>query len=65
MYRNNIKEKRTELKMTQEELARIVDVSNACIYKIENGKQDTTIQLAHRIKKALQCKSLEELFPEQ
>ncbi len=64
MYGNNIKEIRKKLKISQEDLARIVQVSNKCIYNIESGKQDTTIQLAHKIKKALNCKTIDELFPE-
>jgi putative transcriptional regulator len=64
MKENNIKSKRRELKITQEELARIVEVSNKTIYNIENGKQDTTLEIAHKIKKVLKCKTLDELFPE-
>ncbi|HEY5589334.1 MAG TPA: helix-turn-helix transcriptional regulator [Candidatus Paceibacterota bacterium] len=64
MITNNIKNIRMKLNITQEQLAITVNITSKSIYNIENGKKDTTIKIAQKIKKALQCKSLDELFPD-
>lgn len=51
--RNNIKELRTKLGMTQEELARRVDVRRETILYLEQGKYNPSLQLAYLVAKNL------------
>lgn len=59
---NNLKIVRTNKNITQEKLARIVDVSLRTIQNIENKNYEPGVYLALRIKKALNVKDIEELF---
>jgi Predicted transcriptional regulators len=57
-----IKEYRKELKMTQEELAEVVDVTRQTIIALEQGRYNPSLILAYRITKALKKKYIEEVF---
>lgn len=58
---NNIKELRTELKLTQEDLAKLCGVSRQTINAIENNKYDPTLALAINLSKVLKT-TVESLF---
>lgn len=60
--KNNVKISRNKVNMTQEELARICDVSLRQIQNIEGGKSIPKVDLAIKIKKALNVENIEELF---
>ena len=53
---------RKDIKMTQQELANIVDVTRQTIISLEQGRYNPSLVLAYRITKALKIKSIEEVF---
>lgn len=59
--KNYIKQLRTKLNITQEELARIAKVRRETIVFLEQGKYNPSLQLAHNVAKALET-SVEKLF---
>ncbi len=61
ILRNRIKERRTELKMSQSSLAEMVGVSRNTISSIETGQFNPTAKLALILCIALE-KKFEELF---
>ena len=58
---NRIKEYRKQQKITQDDLAKAVDVTRQTIISLENGKYDASLKLAHRIAKYFSV-SIEEVF---
>lgn len=60
--KTNIAQKRKELQITQQELADAVDVTRQTIISLEQGKYNPSLILAHKIKKALKAKHIEEIF---
>lgn len=60
--KTNITQIRKELKITQQELADIVDVTRQTIISLEQGKYNPSLILAYKIKKALKVKTVEQLF---
>ena len=58
---NNIKELRKTAKLSQEELAKICNVSRQTINAIENDKYDPTLQLAFSIASVLGT-TIDKLF---
>jgi putative transcriptional regulator len=60
--KTKIKEHRKKLKITQEELARRVNVTRQTINSLEQGKYNPSLELAHKIKKALRAKYVEDIF---
>ena len=58
---NRIKEYRKQQKITQDDLAKAVDVTRQTIISLENGKYDASLKLAHRIAKYFSV-SIEEFF---
>lgn len=58
---NFIKERRKELKLTQEELGDMVGVSRQSIISIEQGKYIPSLPLALKFSKLFNC-STDELF---
>jgi len=60
--KTKIKEYRKELKMTQEELADMVDVSRQTIVSLERGKYNPSLILAYKITKALKKEHIEDVF---
>lgn len=63
MPKNNLKDLRMEKNLSQEKLARIIEVSVRTIQNIEKNS-NTDIETAFKIKKALNCKNIEEIFKE-
>lgn len=51
---NNIRERRRELGISQEELARRCGVSRQTVNAIENNKYDPTLSLAFRLARELE-----------
>lgn len=60
-FRTNIKEYRTNLNITQEELANLVGVRRETIGRLENAQYNPSLKLAIDISKVL-GKSVEEIF---
>ncbi len=60
--RTNIYELRRIRKITQQELANIVEVSRQTITSLEQGKYNPSLELAYRISKALGAKRIEDVF---
>lgn len=58
---NNIREFREKFNLTQEELAKQVNVSRQTIISLENGRYNPSIILAYKIAKVFK-KSIEEVF---
>ncbi|WP_019240788.1 MULTISPECIES: helix-turn-helix transcriptional regulator [Bacillus] len=59
--KNRIRELRKNQNMTQEELAKLVNVSRQSIIAIESGKFNPSLELAYNISKIFYC-SIEEVF---
>ncbi|MGE7023226.1 helix-turn-helix transcriptional regulator [Solibacillus cecembensis] len=59
--KNNIKELRKSAKLSQEELAKLCNVTRQTINAIENDKYDPTLQLAFSIASVL-ITTVDELF---
>lgn len=59
--RNNIRERRTELRWSQAELGSKVDVSRQTIIAIESGKYDPSLPLAFKLA-AVFGVQIEDLF---
>ena len=59
--KNIIREKRKELGLSQEELAKRCGVSRQTVNAIENNKYDPSLPLAMRLARCLQT-TVEELF---
>ncbi len=53
---------RKQLGITQEDLAHAVDVSRQTIISLEQGRYNPSLELAHKITKALGKKRIEEVF---
>jgi putative transcriptional regulator len=60
-FRTRIKELRARYDLTQDDLARRVDVRRETILYIEKGKYNPSLILAHDIAKALKT-TIDELF---
>jgi putative transcriptional regulator len=58
---NNIKELRSQLNITQDDLAKLAGVRRETIVFLEQGKYNPSLNLAHSVAKALQT-SIDELF---
>ncbi|MGF2616105.1 helix-turn-helix transcriptional regulator [Rossellomorea vietnamensis] len=56
-----IKEKRTFLNMTQEELSRKLNVSRQTVISLEKGKYKPSLILAHKLAQIFDC-MIEDLF---
>ncbi len=59
--RTRIKEFRARYDLTQEELAKLVDVRRETILFLEKGRYNPSLKLAHKIAKALKT-TIDELF---
>jgi putative transcriptional regulator len=59
--RTKMKEFRSEMGLTQEQLAKIVGVRRETIVFLEKGKYNPSLLLAHRVAEALNS-SIEEIF---
>lgn len=58
---NRIKELRKQRKITQDELARAVNVTRQTIISLENGKYNASLQLAYSLSKFFNV-YIEDLF---
>lgn len=61
LLNNRIKEFRKRDKVTQDELAKAVDVTRQTIISLENGKYNASLQLAYKISKYFNV-HIEDLF---
>ena len=59
---NKIAEYRKLKNITQQELADIVDVTRQTIIALEQNKYNPSLQLAYKIKEALNAKVIEDIF---
>lgn len=59
--KNRIKELRTKLNITQEELAQAVNVRRETIVFLEQGKYNPSLNLAYNVAKKLKIK-IDDLF---
>ena len=59
--KNKIKEYRKMQKLTQDDLAKAVDVTRQTIISLENGKYKASLQLAFKLAKYFNAK-IEDLF---
>lgn len=59
--KNRIKILRAEKNISQDDLAKLVDVSRQTINAIENGKFNPSVRLALKMSKVFGC-SIEEIF---
>lgn len=61
-FASNLRKRRTELKMTQEELARRVGVSQVAIHQYESGTATPKMAIAVKLAKVLKtsCENLIE-----
>jgi len=53
---------RKKLEMTQEELGMLVGVTRQTIISLEQGRYNPSLELAHKITKALKRRYIEEVF---
>lgn len=59
--KNNLKEKRKELKLTQSDLAEAIGVTRQTIISIEKGSYTPSVLLALKLSKYFNC-SVEDIF---
>ncbi len=62
IYSNNVYELRKQCKISQEKLARDLDISRRSVSKIENGEQNLSLEMAYRIATYFE-KLVPEVFP--
>lgn len=62
IYSNNVYELRKQCKISQEKLARDLDISRRSVSKIENGEQNLSLEMAYRIAAYFE-KLVPEVFP--
>ena len=60
--KNRLKEKRTELELTQENLARKTDITLTYYRKVESGKSIPTVEIAIKLMKALKENDIQKIF---
>ncbi|MDG5821859.1 helix-turn-helix transcriptional regulator [Natronococcus sp. A-GB7] len=58
---NNLRVKRAEEEITQQELAAAVDVSRQTIYAIEKSKYNPSLELAFKLARYFDC-AIEDIF---
>lgn len=63
--KNNIRELRKNKKISQEELAKLCEVTRQTVNAIENDKYDPTLQLAFNLSKHLETTVDELFFPKR
>lgn len=62
IYSNNLYELRKQCKISQEKLARDLDISRRSVSKIENGEQNLSLEMAYRIATYFE-RLIQEVFP--
>ena len=53
VFGKRVREKRLELKLSQEKLANLADIDRTYLPDIENGKRNVSLVIAERLAKAL------------
>ena len=61
IMKNNIKELRTKLNITQDDLAQLAGVRRETIVFLEQGKYNPSLNLAHSVARALKT-TIDDLF---
>lgn len=59
--KNLVKEKRSEFKMTQDDLSEKLDVSRQTIISLEKGRYNPSINLAFKLSRLFNC-TIEDIF---
>jgi len=59
---NKIQEYRKKLKLTQQDLAELVDVTRQTIISLEQGRYNPSLELAYKIKTDLKVKHIEDVY---
>ena len=59
-YAKRIKQKREQLKLKQEELAKLISEKESLIHKIESGHFEPSIKLARKLEKFLRIRLIEQ-----
>ena len=62
IYRNNVYEYRTELGISQDKMAKDLEISRRSISKIENGEQNASLEMVYRISAYLD-RFVSDVFP--
>ncbi|WP_304649543.1 helix-turn-helix transcriptional regulator [Sporosarcina sp. ACRSM] len=63
--KNLIKEKRTEMGLTQDDLSELLEVSRQTIISLEKGRYNPSLVLAFKLAKLFKC-CIEDIFiPEE
>lgn len=57
-FRTNVRRRREELELTQQELADRLRVSRPYVAQVEGGDHSPTLQLVEKFAKALKCPAL-------
>ncbi len=60
--KTTIAERRKKLGITQEELAKTVEVTRQTIISLEQGRYNPSLLLAYRVTKALKQRAIEDVF---
>ncbi|NYT04001.1 MAG: helix-turn-helix transcriptional regulator [Candidatus Methanofastidiosa archaeon] len=60
--KTRIREYRKEQKITQEDLAAMVEVTRQTINSLEQGRYNPSLELAYKITKALKQDKIEDVF---
>jgi len=60
--KTKITEYRKKVKLTQQNLADLADVSRQTIISLEQGKYNPSLELAYKISKILKAKKIEDIF---
>jgi putative transcriptional regulator len=61
LMQTSIREKRTSLNITQEELSQALNVSRQTIISLEKGKYKPSLVLAHKLAQIFGCR-IEDIF---
>ncbi|HHQ4937635.1 MULTISPECIES: helix-turn-helix domain-containing protein [Aeromonas] len=61
-FGNKLRAKRTELGITQEQLALMSDIDQSYVGRIERGTVNITLEKAYRLSEILQC-DIRDLLP--
>lgn len=60
--KTKIKFYRKQLNITQEDLANAIEVTRQTVNALEQGRYNPSLELAHKITKALKKKHIEDVF---
>lgn len=63
--KNLIKEKRTEMGLTQDDLSELLEVSRQTIISLEKGRYNPSLVLAFKLAKLFKCRIEDIFIPEE